>query len=166
MTSFLILKQLFLREATLLKGIQLCAKGNSFATPDCEASDSDLLVSWILIYMHIEILLLLFDTKSIALIVVLGENNFWYGSSVLVIYVRHFKKRTLPCNSVLFQKHLLYVVPIFEMIHKWSEAPILQQRRLVLYRTFFSNYYIQLMVFQYIPAYSLWYLICLLSLIF
>ena len=40
MTSFLL--NLFLREATLLKGKQLCAKGNNYAAPDCDTSDSDL----------------------------------------------------------------------------------------------------------------------------
>ena len=43
MMSFLFLK-LFQREATLLKGMQLCAKGNDYAAQDCDTSDSDLLV--------------------------------------------------------------------------------------------------------------------------
>ena len=43
MTSFLFSK-LFLREATLLKEQQLCAKGKTNAAPDCDTSDSDLLV--------------------------------------------------------------------------------------------------------------------------
>ena len=38
MTSFLFSLQLFLREATLLKGIQLCAKGNNYAAQDCDTS--------------------------------------------------------------------------------------------------------------------------------
>ena len=41
MTSFPFLK-LFLSEATLLKGKQLCAKGNNYDAPDCDTSDSDL----------------------------------------------------------------------------------------------------------------------------
>ena len=41
MTSFLFF-QLFLREATLLKGKQVCAKGNNYVAPDCDTSDSDL----------------------------------------------------------------------------------------------------------------------------
>ena len=44
MTSFLFFKKLFLREATLLKGIQLCAKGNNYAAPDCDTCDSDICV--------------------------------------------------------------------------------------------------------------------------
>ena len=44
MTSFLFFLILFLREATLLKGKILCAKGNNYAAPDCDTSDSDLLV--------------------------------------------------------------------------------------------------------------------------
>ena len=40
MTSFIF--KLFLREATLLIGKQLCAKGNNYAAPDCDTSDSDL----------------------------------------------------------------------------------------------------------------------------
>ena len=32
----------FLRDATMLK--QLCAKGNNYVAPDCDTSDSDLLV--------------------------------------------------------------------------------------------------------------------------
>ena len=43
MTSFLFFK-LFLREAALLKGMQLGAKGNNYAAPDYDTSDSDLLV--------------------------------------------------------------------------------------------------------------------------
>ena len=37
-------QKLFPREATLLKEKQLCAKGNNYAAPDCDISDSDLLV--------------------------------------------------------------------------------------------------------------------------
>ena len=39
-------KNFFLREATLLKGMQLCANGNNYAAPDCDISDSDLLVGY------------------------------------------------------------------------------------------------------------------------
>ena len=38
------LLKLFLREATLLKAKQLCAKGNNFAAQDCDTSESNLLV--------------------------------------------------------------------------------------------------------------------------
>ena len=43
MMSFQFFK-LFLREAALLKGMQLCAKGNNYAAQDCDTSDSDLLI--------------------------------------------------------------------------------------------------------------------------
>ena len=44
MTSFLFSKKLFLREATLLKEKQLCAKGNNYDAPDYDTSDRNLLV--------------------------------------------------------------------------------------------------------------------------
>ena len=46
MTSFPFFINLFVREATLLKGKQLCAKGNNYAASECDKSDSDLLVSY------------------------------------------------------------------------------------------------------------------------
>ena len=45
MTSFhFFFSKLFLRKATLLKSKRLCSKGNNYAAPDCDTSDSDLLV--------------------------------------------------------------------------------------------------------------------------
>ena len=43
MTSFLFFCKLFLREANLLKGKQLCTKGNNYSAQDCDTSDNDLL---------------------------------------------------------------------------------------------------------------------------